>query len=424
MSCVKRLVLSALFGFIVFFSIVSAQPDTIQTVSLQSNRLSTETAFEFGQVVSGEYDGGGLDHLWTSRLGVWLKDEAIVDKHLQFKTSLGLILWSPVPTGTFWQSREPYWSPSLGEAQAIYKFGDAQQPFLEAATGYFPFKYNPDARNLGEYMYRTQAYPPIVMNTNWIIVNRDLAYLTGLHLSQTLGPFHHDLLLTTETEYDPLWDFSLGYIASLNISNFATIGAGINFWRFWSVDEDRTSSKTNANSYVNGADTGYYTYKAIKAVARFSFDIKKLIPMDLLGKEDLKFYGEGAILGFADYGDYYDTISQRIPIMLGFNIPAFTLLDVFSFELEWFGSPYPNDMSSEIHSMTPQPVLSNVASIADDMKWSIFAERKILNGVTLRLQIARDHLRLVDFNEKRLFYRENLETQDDWYWMVQLTYGI
>jgi len=43
----------------------------------------------------------------------------------------------------------------LKESQGIYSFGDLDQPWLQLAAGYFPFKYNPQASNLGEYLYRS-----------------------------------------------------------------------------------------------------------------------------------------------------------------------------------------------------------------------------------------------------------------------------
>jgi len=416
----RAIVTSLLTALIFVFScpLADETPDKIH------HSLSTDAAMEFGQVVKGEYSGGTLDHLWTSRLGVWLRDEATVDSRLQINISAGLIAWSPVPTGVFWQSREPYWSPSLGEAQAIYKFGDMEKPWLEAAIGYFPFKYNPQARNLGEYMYRTQAYPPIIMNTSWIIVNRDFANLMGLHLTSKIGPFKQDLLVTTETEWDPLWDASIGYLAGVNIADILDLGAGINFWRYLSVNEKRTAPKTLSNMYMEGGDTLYYSYKSIKTVGRATFDPKRFFPSAVFGEEDLKIYSEAAILGLIDYGTWYDTLIQRMPIMLGFNFPTFKILDVLSMEWEWFGSPYPNDMKDMIQNMIPTPVSLQGSPLADDIKWSVFLQKQVVRGLDLRLQVARDHLRLVDHVEKRLFYRENIRTQDQWYWMVQIAYGI
>ncbi len=86
-------------------------------------------------------------------------------------------------------------------------------------------------------------------------------------------------------------------------------------------------------------------------MARASFDIKGIFPMDFLGEEDLKIYGELAILGLKDYPGHYNDFSKRIPMMLGFNLPffgllnlflpRFTKLDVLKLELEYQGTDVP-----------------------------------------------------------------------------------
>ncbi len=62
----------------------------------------------------------------------------------------------------------------------------------------------------------------------------------------------------------------------------------------------------------------------------------------LFGKNDLKLYAEGAILGCENYPGWYNNIYDRMPIMFGFNFPTFKLLDVLAIEAEYFPSPYKN----------------------------------------------------------------------------------
>jgi len=46
-----------------------------------------------------------------------------------------------------------------------------------------------------------------------------------------------------------------------------------------------------------------------------------------------KLYGEFAILGLKDYGTYYPDITRRIPVMVGFNVPCFKMVDIVSLDL-------------------------------------------------------------------------------------------
>ena len=102
-------------------------------------------------------------------------------------------------------------------------------------------------------------------------------------------------------------------------------------------------------------------------MARLSVDPKGFLPSgfkDMCGNEDFKIYAEAAILGFTNitaYKDsmdpntglpvpgkfaidssknYYSRISQRIPVMFGFTLPTFKLLDYLSAEWEWYGWPF------------------------------------------------------------------------------------
>jgi hypothetical protein len=102
--------------------------------------------------------------------------------------------------------------------KGLYSFGDPQNPFLQIEAGYFPYKYNPDVRNLGEYLFRSFCYPASLLNT----FDRPYADLLGLRIGNAIplsgGSFHHDLLFTSETKYYPLKDFSLSYVADYSIA--------------------------------------------------------------------------------------------------------------------------------------------------------------------------------------------------------------
>ena len=82
-------------------------------------------------------------------------------------------------TGDYGKSRRLYYYPYLSRADLTYNFGSSDDPDLSITLGYFPFKYNPDARNLGEYMFRSGTYP------QYLITDFDfpMAKLFGMHVN-------------------------------------------------------------------------------------------------------------------------------------------------------------------------------------------------------------------------------------------------
>jgi hypothetical protein len=164
---------------------------------------------------------------------------------------------------------------------------------------------------------------------------------------------------------------------------------------------------------------------------------QSLFKNDIFGPQDLRLYGEAALLGIFNYPVSEDTLTRyddrlkRLPIMFGFNIPAFKVLDVLSLEFEWFGSRYPNDMSPVIFDNQPVPLSSmhnlrngyNPDTYAhDDWKWSIYAKRTIAGRFFFIGQVARDHMRWYMMNFAEQDWQEALRSPKNWYWTVKTGY--
>ena len=154
--------------------------------------------------------------------------------------------------------------------------------------------------------------------------------------------------------------------------------------------------------------------------------------MPFFGPEDLKVYGEAAILGVKNYQLYYDTLSQRLPFMIGFNFPAFKFLDVLAWEFEWYGSPYPNNYQNAFSIQPkPRPIPDSPQQgytandyQHDNWKWSVYAKRTIANSFSVIGQVARDHFRAhikLPYNVER---EEGLTKPNHWYWMLKVAYGF
>jgi hypothetical protein len=350
-----------------------------------------------------------------------------------------------------------WYSFYFDQMDAVYTFGDAAAPPLQLTLGYFPFKYNPDARDLGEYLYRSGTYPAFIIN------NFDYAQarLAGLKVTSNLfGMLHQDLLLTMETDYPPFFDLNAGYIVSCDFAKILQLGAGGMYQSLIPANSNLTTPRDeNNNGYLlnpvyndtTGTYSGtiaYYTYAGLKLMARFSFDPKRLFntstdDFGILGQEDLKIYGEGAILGVENYPASkistnpnpwgYDTLLHKIPLMAGFNIPAFKLLDVLTAEVEWYGCTYPNnDQYKGEQEPFPVPVSPSANSgvgvsafnyaVTDNWKWAVYAKKSFKCGAYLVGQVARDHIR----NETPLMStvdrEEALRALQAWFWEIKVGY--
>lgn len=214
-----------------------------------------------------------------------------------------------------------------------------------AEFGYFPFKYNPQSTNLGEYLFRSGTYP------GWLVTgfekSIDRPKLAGVHLSHVFGSavqLKQDLIVNTELDMYPYHDINVTYIATPSLGRIANFGLGVQLSRLIVVDPPKTTIGKDPRyhnkerplyepriGYIDTAsnDTILYTFKGIKLIGRASVDVKEFFDgenNDFFGKEDLKLYGEAALLGVKNYPGWYNNPLERIPMMVGFNWPTNQLL--------------------------------------------------------------------------------------------------
>jgi len=142
----------------------------------------------------------------------------------------------------------------------------------------------------------------------------------------------------------------------------------------------------------------------------------------------MKLYGEACIIGLKDYPFYYDNMSERTPMMIGFNFPTFKILDLLNIEGEYYSSRISTDYHNQVQPpgamnrifVTPIP-----AAIADNIpetlkwKWSIYLKKTLAPRTSIILQFAHDHYR-VTYPDGNPFWTETLPHQGDWRWVVKL----
>jgi len=322
---------------------------------------------------------------------------------------------------------------------------------LRLKAGVFPFKYNENAKNLGEYLFRTYSYPTIIYTGGLTRINSAGVQLGGVDANTKLGGINNDLMVTVQTDRTPSAAMSFTDIASYTLGGIFTVGAGWqaeNFYDPSKIADGKYDVKEFNKYYVlkNGtkrvkvgqgsmpvydstvdgaiADSGSLTFKGQKVMFQAALDFGKLIHSSLLSDKDLRIYFEGAILGLENRPIYYEKRADRTVYAFGINLPTFRLLDVLSAEMEYSKNPFPNDASNATLNLSPTPSPSSSGAVnGDNVKWTVYASKTVLPGFTVTGQVANDHMRLVDY-----FGHTNdsdvMPKKANWYWSVALGYAI
>ncbi|HUI93841.1 MAG TPA: hypothetical protein VLX68_16480 [Chitinivibrionales bacterium] len=419
------------------------------TSGIDHKPIKMSSGLDEGQLVEGQsspYVNQQYNvRQWISRLNVFLNGEAVVANRLTLKLGVGAFVWYAFPELPTDVYLVPKFSPAVSEASGTYKIGkDLANPLFEFQFGYFPFKYNPDAYDMGEYLLKSGAYPGYLVNGRWNIIGDNLYRALGIRFSNYLlnGAIEQHFLATMELNYPPMYDVSPSYIIKGNIAKMLSLGAGVSWAHAISMNESKTTPKDFYNRYLgdsalnsteglNGnTDTlkgvQYYTFRGIKLMGMASFDIKPVIPTTVFGKEDLKIFAEAAVLGVQNYPFYYDDITKRIPVMFGFNFPTFKLLDVLSFEWEYYGSQFDNNMMASQNNQDPiwyipggsynprdyddTAVFTQASGFdkegaktwrqyfdKDNWKWAIYIKKSLGKAISLHLQFANDHMHMMTY---------------------------
>jgi hypothetical protein len=357
-------------------------------------------------------------------------------------------------------------TPYIAEASFTYSFWKEDKSNLKLTGGLFPYNYHPDIKNLGLYLLRGPVHPGILLSGFETKAVLPIANTLGFLLRHETGKFQQNLILNSETDLYPFYDVSPAYIANYQAGSTLRIGAGVNFYRFISIESKLTSPDSMSSDdrdhgdlreplhhhpytrqyiYVDTVshDTTFISFRGIKLMANASFDPKPLLGGNgVFGPEDLKLYGEIALLGLDNgkaYKEIYGDYLHRMPMMVGFNIPAFGWLDNLSLEVEWYGAKFRDDLwryqTVGARGLYPSPLpvdSSDAVSVyqvernlkRDDWKWSLYGSKTIQGHFKISFQIADDHFRpggaagdILPSPQEAI-----LSTPKDWYWMTKIAY--
>jgi len=407
-------------------------------------------AMETGEIVQG---GPNLKDPLSIN-GTWMREvmgnmgvDALLSDRSSVSLGMEIDMFNDFPVvlspGAEQEFRTLNWYAYLSQAEFKHNFGNVNCPWLMIEAGYFPFKYNPDARDLGEYLFRTGTYPQYINN----VFDFPLARLPGIHAA--LRPRSNltidGLFYTNMDSWYAIGDWNLAAIVTYHPVKGIELGLGGSLNSIISADTTQTTPHDPDDAYhitynqtTGRSDTSFYTFRGAKVMAMASIDLKDFVGTMGCGKEDFKVYSEAAILGVKDYpatldtvnSISYDNILQRIPVMAGINLPTFKLLDVagsrldvLSLQAEWFGSPYPNDVGGIVNSEEPLPLSINqgLNNYPDDhWKWSIYGKWTLFRYYTLTLQAASDHLRYLSApTDVNVDFDEVFHNLHQWYYICK-----
>jgi hypothetical protein len=448
---------------------------TTAQAELVRNPTQVGTSIDLGQIVEGQIfdgqvaptDGNGnirkTKNQTITRTGVYLTESGVYNDRLTIQLTIGGLFWFALPETRDFQDRRVQFGPGVGQAQASWAFGaDPKNPAATLQFGLFPHKYS-DAVNLGEYLYRSGTYPSALVSGGWSYLNSAAYMAQGVNLTVPMlnGMLTHNFTVFLERDLQPTNDLSPGYMITARPLPFLEVGAGVVWAHAVSLNSARLAPKgtqrdpNGLNIYskstgrpTNGdtvgspcasgttSDCGYYTFKGFKTAGRVGLDIGTLLGSAMIKPGDFKLYSEIALLGIEDQPYFYEKKIERMPVMVGLNVPTFGVLDRLTFEAEFRKSPFPNSNATVLQYQVPIPVENAYEKDAngvlkydpddakyDDIKWTVYARRSITTGVSLYAQAASDHLR--HFNRNAVPGGESATpTASDWYYVFRLEFGI
>jgi hypothetical protein len=128
-------------------------------------------SMEFGDIVKGGVNSKtnlATDNTWMKNLTAGLSVNAALSERNFLDIGMEMQMYNDFPITyallTYPEFRYLYFYPYFSRAEYTHLFGNVKNPYLTISAGYFPFKYDSDVKNLGEYLFRTGAYPQFILN--------------------------------------------------------------------------------------------------------------------------------------------------------------------------------------------------------------------------------------------------------------------
>jgi hypothetical protein len=185
---------------------------------------------------------------------LWMVQEAMAGDRLRFSLGIAGTFWYPFPesnvAGQGWTS---YRTGGVAISQAVgtYSLGELKNPWMQISVGQQGYKYNPYAKNFGEYLFRSEAYPTTVRTGDWGAIDNAGAGIWGVAFKGVFldGMLHNDFLITMANERTPLHDVSFSNITSVEFAGMVQIGGGLMLSRYLQIDPKKSRPESQATGW-------------------------------------------------------------------------------------------------------------------------------------------------------------------------------
>lgn len=237
-----------------------------QDSTLVRKPLVIRSYVDFGQVVNGSNQdlagGAPLEFIPIQRTGISVVQEAEIKRKLTIKVGVGGLFWYAWPQlKASAHTQIVKFGPGIATANGTFKFGDPENPWMKSQFGFFGYKYNPDAMNLGEYLYRSTTYPGILFTGGWTFTQSEAtnnaAYRANgarFSFSHFGGAFTHDFTAFLESESFPILSLSPGWNGTLKVGKALELGAGAVYQHLLPMKPSQLKPKDDLSTYVRLSD--------------------------------------------------------------------------------------------------------------------------------------------------------------------------
>jgi hypothetical protein len=296
-------------------------------------------------------------------------------------------------------------------------------------VGVYDFKYNPDSKNLGEYLLRSTSYPTLLESSQ----GKDLMAYSYSRVAGVEYGFNQDLWRARAIVYAeqfnlPVYDVTPAAFIAAG-PRFAEVELGLALDRFWMFGK-RMQAKSLDSTLKAYIGSQGLSSKATKVMIRGRFDLGQMLEME----DGPRIYAEAAILGLKNDTLFYKNMSERMPIMVGLDVPTFGFFNMLSVEVEYLKNPYydrhyPNN-DANAQTFSPLPALNNneytvgnLPNITDnDLRWSFYGKRSLNKWLDIEGRMASDHMRLFFYNGDYGSGEPFTQKTKDWYFLLRLSY--
>jgi hypothetical protein len=238
-------------------------------------KLNLFTAIDAGRIENGYdereiYDPSGM-MLLRNYVNVGYTHQ--LDEHNLISMGVGGLFWKSYEKGGAAVGQKTIgFGPGISHAYMKYIFNEN----TDITYGFLNYKYNAAAKNLGEYLFRTEAYPTIVYTGGWSWMNSAAYSTVGGQFTWNVGNglLKNDFVVFMEYFNSPVYDITPAYIATLKPVSFITLGGAVALHRLITPTPGTKKELTQKFGYVKDVPlpaepnmatfrvldpTGYYT---------------------------------------------------------------------------------------------------------------------------------------------------------------------